>query len=149
METEIELMHITYNNLSIDSRIAEYPSSGAFVYFAGVVRNINEGKKVQFLEYEAYEQLAEREIKKILKEALEKWKLDFVDAIHRLGRLELSEIAVIVSTASEHRSEAYEANRYIIDRIKFEVPIWKKETFSDGVSEWSKGCTHGLAHDHH
>ena len=69
-----------------------------------------------------------------------KWELHLVYCVHRLGRVEISESAILVLTATSHRSEAYEANRWIVDRIKHEVPIWKKETFTDGTFDWVMQC---------
>ncbi|HMV42728.1 MAG TPA: molybdenum cofactor biosynthesis protein MoaE, partial [Leptospiraceae bacterium] len=120
------------------------PRAGAIVLFSGEVRNHHQGKDVGFLEYEAYESMANKMIDRVLNEAKEKWELNLVYCIHRLGKLEISETAVVVLTAAPHRKEAFEANKWIIDKIKHEVPIWKKETFIDGTSDWvvqCEGCT--------
>lgn len=115
---------------------------GGFVMFTGIVRDTNEGKTVTHLEYEAYSELADKMISTIIEETKEKWELQYVNCVHRLGNLNVGDIAVIVTTGSMHRDEAYKANRYIIDRVKHDVPIWKKEYYIDGSSEWSKGCVH-------
>jgi molybdopterin synthase catalytic subunit len=106
------------------------------VIFSGEVRILNNGKEVDYLEYEAYEPLAQKLIMQIVNDAKEKWKLNNAYCIHRLGRLEISDCAIIVITCSVHRSEAYKANQYIIDRVKSEVPIWKNEHFTDGTNQW-------------
>ena len=121
-----------------------HPAAGGIVLFSGEVRNHHQGRSVAFLEYEAYEPVAEKMISKILEEAKQKWELHLVYCLHRLGRVEISESAILVLTATSHRAEAFEANRYIVDRIKHEVPIWKKETFTDRTSDWvmqCEGCT--------
>jgi len=117
-----------------------HPAAGGIVLFSGEVRNHHQGRSVAFLEYEAYEPMAEKMIARILEEAKQKWELHLVFCQHRIGRLEISDSAIVVLTATSHRSEAFEANRWIVDKIKHEVPIWKKETFTDGTSDWVMQC---------
>jgi molybdopterin synthase catalytic subunit len=117
-----------------------HPAAGAVVLFSGEVRESNNGKEVAFLEYEAHVTLAEKLIAEILAEAKEQWNLSVSIAQHRVGRVEIGEAAVVVITASVHRSEAYTANRHIIDRIKHEAPIWKCEHYRDGTKEWGNNC---------
>ena len=119
---------------------SHHPEAGAVVLFSGDVRDGNLGKGVSYLEYEAQEEIASKLIAGILQEAKEKWKLKIAVAQHRLGRVGISEAAVVVITATPHRKEAYEANRHIIDRIKHEVPIWKCEYFNDGTKLWGGNC---------
>jgi molybdopterin synthase catalytic subunit len=119
---------------------AHHPGAGAVVLFSGEVRDSNLGRTVAFLEYEAYAPLADRLIAEILTMAKEKWGLHIAFAQHRTGRVAVGDTAVVVITASAHRSEAYAANRYIIDRIKHEAPIWKCEHYADGGSEWGNKC---------
>lgn len=146
-DKESKMDHITENKIEITDIIPSLPSMGGYVLFAGIVRNINEGKMVTHLEYEAYSEMANQMIHSIIMDSKNKWELQYANCIHRLGSLNVGEIAVIVSTGSVHREEAYLANRYIIDRVKHEVPIWKKEYFTDGSSEWSKGCVHDTNHE--
>ncbi|TGM13957.1 molybdenum cofactor biosynthesis protein MoaE [Leptospira selangorensis] len=134
--------HISSSPIFVSSELPDIPEMGGFVVFSGIVRNLNEGKKVTHLEYEAYAPMANEMISNILADACKKWDLLHANCIHRVGKLGISEIAVIVETGSVHRAEAYESNRYIIDRVKHEVPIWKKEFYLDGSSQWSKGCVH-------
>ncbi len=115
---------------------AHHAQAGAVVLFSGEVRNHHEGREVLFLEYEAQEEMALSSIKAILKDAEEKWPLKVAVAQHRIGKVAISESAVVVVTAAAHRKEAYEASQYIIDRIKSETPIWKKEYFLDGENVW-------------
>ncbi|WP_256010522.1 molybdenum cofactor biosynthesis protein MoaE [Desertivirga xinjiangensis] len=119
---------------------AHHPQAGALVVFSGEVRDNNLGMAVAYLEYEAKESLAAKMIHEILDKAREKWKLNIAVAQHRIGKVSVAESAVVVITASPHRREAYEANRYIIDRIKHEVPIWKCEYFKDGSKKWGGNC---------
>lgn len=111
--------------------------AGAVVVFSGNVRNHNVGKEVLYLDYEAYDAMANKMIAEIIATAIEKFSLYKAICVHRKGKVALGEAAVIVVTASAHRDEAYEANRYIIDRVKYEAPIWKQEFFKDETSEWS------------
>lgn len=114
------------------------PRSGAVVLFSGESRNHHHGKAVDFLEYESYDKLANRLIQNIVDEAILKWKLHKAICIHRVGRVNISESAVVIITCSSHRAEAYSSNRFIIDRVKSEVPIWKKEYYSDGTFAWGR-----------
>lgn len=121
---------------------AHDPKAGAVVLFSGETRDHSHGKTVAWLEYEAYEPLAAKMIAGIIADANAKWKLTLALAQHRTGRVDISECAVVVITASAHREEAYKASRYIIDRIKEEAPIWKCEYFTDGSKEWGGACKH-------
>jgi molybdopterin synthase catalytic subunit len=119
---------------------AHHPGAGAVVLFSGEVRDNNRGREVAYLEYESYVPLAAKMIRDILAQARVKWALHIAIAQHRTGRVSIGETAVVVITASAHRAEAYAANRYIIDRIKHEAPIWKCEYFLDGSHEWGNNC---------
>lgn len=119
---------------------AHHPGAGAVVLFSGEVRNSNRGREVAYLEYEAHHALASKMIREILQEAREKWNLQIAIAQHRIGKVAIGETAVVVITTSAHRSEAYTANKYIIDRIKHEAPIWKCEYYADGTHEWGNNC---------
>ena len=119
---------------------AHHPGAGAVVLFSGEVRDNNRGRPVSFLEYEAYRPLAEKMIGEILAEAKSRWVLQTAVAQHRTGIVAVGDTAVVVITASAHRGEAYAANRYIIDRIKHEAPIWKCEHYADGTHEWGNNC---------
>jgi molybdopterin synthase catalytic subunit len=119
---------------------AHHPGAGAVVLFSGEVRDNNRGQAVAFLEYEAHAPLAEKLIAEILAEAKGRWSLHIAVAQHRTGKVAVGDTAVVIITASAHRSEAYAANRYIIDRIKHEAPIWKCEYYTDGTHEWGNNC---------
>ena len=113
---------------------------GAVVTFAGLVRDHNQGRQVQFLEYEAYEPLAVRALQRIVDEARELWPSARVAVHHRLGRLEIGEASIVIAAASAHRADAFAACRYTIERVKQIVPIWKHEHF-EGGEVWLEGAT--------
>ena len=139
----VELLGLSATPLDVVSLLTEahHPEAGAIVLFSGEVRNHNNGMGVDYLEYEAHEAMAEKMIKAIIADACEKWPLKIAVAQHRTGKVTVGETAVIVITASAHRSEAYEANQYIIHRIKHEATIWKCEYFSDGTKLWGGNCS--------
>ncbi|MDQ8202308.1 molybdenum cofactor biosynthesis protein MoaE [Pelagicoccus sp. SDUM812003] len=110
--------------------------AGALATFEGWVRNHNEGKPVDRLEYSSYPELANKEGAKIVQEAQERFAIDGAIALHRTGLLEIGHIAVWVGACAAHRDAAFDACRYIIEEVKRRVPIWKKEYYSDGVSAW-------------
>ena len=116
-------------------------SSGACLVFEGWVRNHNDGRGVLRLTYEVFEPLAVKEGELIIIEAMSKFEISRARAIHRAGELALSEPAVVVGVASSHRDAAFRACRYIIDEIKARLPIWKKEYYEDGNTEWVN-CQH-------
>ena len=119
---------------------AHHPEAGAVVLFSGETRDNIHDKKVAYLLYEAHEVIAAKMISEILEEAKGKWKLNYAIAQHRIGKVAICESAVAIITCSPHRSEAYAANRYIIDKIKHEAPIWKCEYFADGTKQWGGNC---------
>ena len=109
---------------------------GALVVFEGWIRDHNEGQEVERLEYEVYRPVAEKEGAKIIDEALTRFAISHAMCIHREGLLELGDCAVIVCVSAAHRDAAFDACRYIIDQTKTRLPIWKKEHYVTGVSEW-------------
>jgi molybdopterin synthase catalytic subunit len=111
---------------------------GAVVTFEGVTRNNSKGRATLYLEYEAYRPMALEQIRGILTEVRNRWTIDRVGVIHRLGRLEIGEASVVIVVTSAHRAAAFEACRFVIDRLKKTVPIWKKEYFEDGEA-WVEG----------
>ena len=111
-------------------------TSGAYVGFEGWVRDHNEGRRVQGLEYEAYEELGLKEGEKIVQDAKSRFGVTEARCVHRIGKLEIGDLAVWVGVSSPHRDAAFAACRYIIDQVKHRVPIWKKERYVDGDSGW-------------
>ncbi|HKV25178.1 MAG TPA: molybdenum cofactor biosynthesis protein MoaE [Candidatus Acidoferrum sp.] len=111
---------------------------GAVVSFDGCVRNHSRGRQTLYLEYESYESMALEKIREIATEMHEKFPIDRVAIVHRLGRLEIGDTSVFIAVSSEHRPTAFEACRFAIDTLKRTVPIWKKEYFEDGAV-WADG----------
>ena len=106
--------------------------AGGVVTFVGAVRDTARGREIEHLEYEAYPEMAEREMARISNECAERWQGTRVAIAHRTGHLEIGDIAVVIVAASPHRAEAFEACRHAIDTLKQTVPIWKKEVATDG-----------------
>ena len=121
-------------------RRAQAPRAGAVLIFCGDVRNHSLEQDFSFLEYEAHERMALKQITKIIEQAQQKCEMHKVEVIHRLGKLKVTDCSIAISVSTSHRNDAYEASRYIIDTIKHSVPIWKKEHFVNGLSNWSEGC---------
>ena len=115
-------------------------ADGAIASFVGLVRETNQGRRVSYLEYEAYEPLAVRALQLIITEAGETWADTRIGVHHRTGRLELGEASIIIVAASPHRAHAFAACRYTIERVKQIVPIWKHEHF-EGGDVWLEGAT--------
>ena len=138
----VEPEYITDQVINIDKLLqnAHRPGAGGIVLFCGEVRDNQMGRPVKYLVYESYASMADKIIREIVNTAVQKWDLQYASALHRIGKLEINECAVAVVTAHAHRKEAYEANQYIIDRIKHEAPVWKCEYFGDGTHEWGKNC---------
>lgn len=110
--------------------------SGGYVSFEGWVRDENEGQDVTRLEYEAFQELAVKEGDRIIAEAVRRFPIKHALCIHRVGSLDLGDMAVWVGVSSAHRGEAFDACRFIIDEVKHRVPIWKKEHYRSGNSGW-------------
>jgi molybdopterin synthase catalytic subunit len=109
--------------------------AGAITTFIGTVRELTKGKKTLFLIYEAYEAMAVKKLEQIGTEIEQRWEGSKVAITHRVGKLDITDVAVVIAVSTPHRADAYEANRYAIERIKEIVPIWKKEHWEDG-EEW-------------
>jgi len=110
------------------------PTAGGYAAFEGWVRNHNEGHAVTRLEYEAFEALANKEGERIVAEAVARFGVVRAACVHRVGSLAIGDLAVWVGVSSHHRAEAFAACRYIIDTLKAQVPIWKKEHYADGAT---------------
>jgi len=135
---------ITSQPLDLQALIEEISrtstADGAVASFVGLVRETNQGRRVSYLEYEAYEPLAVRALQLIITEAGETWADTRIGVHHRTGRLELGEASIIIVAASPHRAHAFAACRYTIERVKQIVPIWKHEHF-EGGDVWLEGAT--------
>ena len=106
--------------------------AGAITTFIGTVRELTKGKKTLFLIYEAYEAMAVKKLEQIGQEIEQRWEGSRVAITHRVGRLDITDVAVVIAVSTPHRADAYDANRYAIERIKEIVPIWKKEHWEEG-----------------
>jgi len=114
----------------------EDPAAGAVLVFEGVVRNVHRERPVERLAYQAYTELAVAEGARIVEAAQRQFEILQVVCVHRVGELAIGEVAVFIGVAAAHRDAAYAANRFLIDEIKKTVPIWKKEFYADGESDW-------------
>lgn len=112
--------------------LAAHPGSGGATVFIGTVRDQTKGRKVVRLEFEAYAPMAISEMRKIAEQVEQRWQAHHVVIHHRVGSLDIGEIAVIIAVSTPHRKAAFEACEYTIDTLKETVPIWKKEIFEDG-----------------
>ncbi len=120
--------------------VNEAAGDGAVVAFSGLVRDHNQGRRVRFLEYEAYEPLAVRALELIVRETQETWPDARLAMHHRIGRLDIGEASIIIVAVSAHRAQGFAACRYAIERVKQIVPIWKHEHF-EGGEVWLEGAT--------
>ena len=114
-------------------------SDGAIVLFTGVVRDHHDGRSVADLRYEAYEEMAAAALRRICQEVCDRFEIGDVAVVHRIGQLEIGETSVAIAVSAPHREAAYRASREIIERLKREVPIWKKERYGDGGESWVEG----------
>lgn len=146
----VPLVAVTAAPLDLAALTAELAAhasgDGAIAAFTGVVRNHNQGRRVRYLEYEAYEPLAVRALNQIATEARAAWPGTRVGVHHRMGRLEIGEASIIIVAASPHRADAFATCRYTIERVKQIVPIWKREHF-EGGDMWLEGATADPADD--
>lgn len=129
-----EMVEIVENPIDVERVIAKVTrrEAGAITTFIGTVREWTNGRKTIYLEYQAYVPMAVKKLAEIGDEVKEEWPDTVVAITHRIGRLEISEAAVVIAVSSPHRKAAYAANEYVIERIKEVVPIWKKEHWEDG-----------------
>ena len=116
----------------------EKPEDGAIVIFDGIVRNHSRGRRTLYLIYEAYEEMALKQLRALALDALQRFPVRHAAIVHRLGRIEIGESSVLIAVYSGHRAAAFEACRFLIDTLKKTVPIWKKEYFEDGAV-WADG----------
>ncbi|CAM2066117.1 Molybdenum cofactor biosynthesis protein MoaE [Sulfidibacter corallicola] len=132
------------------NRGAVHPACGAVLTFSGTVRNHHLGRPVVRLAYEAYEGMAEAEMRRVAAGVAEKWPdVRRVQVVHRFGEMDVGASSIYITVSAPHRPEGFEALRYVIDRIKRDVPIWKKEFYRDGESEWlhpEEGCCRNHLH---
>ena len=135
------MIKITREDFSVDEVVRDLRRRevGAIVTFIGIVRGESQGRQVERLEVEAYEEMALRELEEIRKRALERFGVEEAVIIHRVGALEVSENIVLVAVGAAHRAEAFEACRFILEEVKRLAPIWKKEYTPEGSSWVEEG----------
>ena len=134
---EVQIVRERIDTESVVARLKR-PADGAAVIFDGVVRDNTRGRRTLYLDYEAYEAMAMKQMESLAAEARARFGVRAASIIHRLGRLEIGETSVLIVVAAAHRDAAFEACRWIIDTLKKTVPIWKKEYFEDGAV-WADG----------
>jgi len=138
----VDPFRVTFDPITLDevAGLVVRPHTGAVATFAGVVRNVTGDNEVAYLEYEAYEEMSLAKLRQVADEARARWPaIVDIAIVQRIGRLEVSDVAVVVAVSSGHRDEGcFEACRYAIDRLKQIVPIWKKEVGPTG-EEWVEG----------
>jgi molybdopterin synthase catalytic subunit len=115
---------------------ARSPEVGAVVLFLGTTRELTGGRRTVTLDYEAYGPMAERKLAELEAEARKRWPLIDCKIVHRVGRVPLAEASVAIVVSTPHRADAFAAGQWLIDTLKQEVPIWKREEWDDGATEW-------------
>lgn len=136
------MLTLTYEPIDYEALTESVRSkrAGAVVLFLGTVREMTAGRQTVALDYEAYPSMAQAKLGEIVAEAKARWPIVETAIVHRLGRLELNEISVAIAVSTPHRQQAFEAGQYLIDRLKAVVPIWKKDNWADGTTEWNHPC---------
>jgi molybdopterin synthase catalytic subunit len=135
------LTRVQTDPISVDEalRFVAHPAVGGTCMFVGTVRDHSDAGAVRGLEYESWDDLAVRRLEEIAAEAAEEWPLSAIAIVHRTGSLTVGEASVVVAVGAAHRAEAFEACRQAIERLKHDVPIWKKEGLETGESHWVMG----------
>jgi molybdopterin synthase catalytic subunit len=138
MTTINQMIHLTLDAIDYHrlTEAVRRPDCGAVITFLGTVRDLTDGKVTVALDYEAYPGMAEKKMEEIERETRRRWPVGEMMMVHRTGHLEVGEVSVAVALSCPHRAQAFEACRYAIDRLKELVPIWKKENWADGSTEW-------------
>jgi len=131
----IQLTHEPIDYFALTERVRRV-DCGAVVTFLGTVRDLTDGKVTVALDYEAYPAMAEKKLAEIENETRQRWPVGEILLVHRLGHLDVGEVSVAVAVSCPHRAQAFDACRFAIDRLKEIVPIWKKENWADGSTEW-------------
>jgi molybdopterin synthase catalytic subunit len=131
----IHLTHQPINPQSLLATVAS-PRAGAVVLFLGTTREVTGSRRTESLDYECYEEMARSKLCELAETALHRWPLTGCAVVHRVGHLEIGEASVAVAVSSPHRDDAFAAGKWLIDTIKQVVPIWKRENWADGTSQW-------------
>ncbi|MCL6501159.1 MAG: molybdenum cofactor biosynthesis protein MoaE [Pirellulales bacterium] len=132
------MIGITDRQIDVTQLLCEVqsPAAGAVVLFLGTAREQTGGRATASLDYECYGEMAEKKLRELAEEARRRWPLVGCALVHRVGRVELGEASVAVAVSSPHRQAAFEAGQWLIETLKAVVPIWKRENWADGTSEW-------------
>ncbi|MBL4885244.1 MAG: molybdenum cofactor biosynthesis protein MoaE [Planctomycetaceae bacterium] len=133
--TQLSITELPINHAELTDSVRDN-ACGSVVLFLGTVREITAGKKTSSLEYEAYYEMAISELHRLVDTARLKWPIKKISIIHRTGHLDLGEIAVGIALSTPHRKEGFEAAQFLMSQIKETVPIWKKENWADGSTDW-------------
>ena len=131
----IELTEETIDTSAIVNRV-RHPEAGAVVLFLGTTRELTGGRQTVALDYEAYREMAERQLAELEAEARRRWPVIECSITHRLGRVPPTEASVAIAVSTPHRGDAFAAGQWLIDSLKHDVPIWKREQWADGTQEW-------------
>jgi molybdopterin synthase catalytic subunit len=132
------MFKVTQEPISVQAvnELVKRPTDGAVVTFDGIVRNNFDGRMVRYLEYETYAAMAEKKMEDIAAEIRQKFAVGEIAMLHRVGHLDIGESSIVIAVAAPHRQAAFEACAYAMDRVKTDVPVWKKEFFADGAEHW-------------
>jgi molybdopterin synthase catalytic subunit len=131
----IELINHVIDIPALLDRV-QTPAAGAVVLFLGTTREMTAGRRTESLDYQCYPEMAHRKLTELETEAKRRWPITECCIVHRLGHLLPGEVSVAVAVSTPHRSDAFSAGRWLIDTIKSEVPIWKRENWADGAADW-------------
>ena len=131
----IQLTHDPIDNQAVIEAVSS-TKAGAVVLFLGTTREFTDGRQTESLDYESYGEMATSKLEQLEEEARQRWSLVDVNVVHRLGHLALGEASVAIAVSAPHRQDAFTAGQWLIDTLKEVVPIWKKENWADGTSEW-------------
>jgi molybdopterin synthase catalytic subunit len=131
----IELVTVPIDTEAVLARVAS-PDAGAAVLFLGTTRRVTDGRETESLDYECFAEMARAKLSELESEARRRWPLIECVIVHRLGHLDVGEASVAVAVSTPHRRAAFEAGQWLIDTLKEVVPIWKKENWADGDSQW-------------
>jgi molybdopterin synthase catalytic subunit len=139
--SEAVLVRISAELLDVDEALSFVadPASGGTCVFVGTVRDVSPAGEVTALHYEAWEELADARLREVASELVERWTVRRVAILHRVGDLAVGEASVVIACSAPHRAEAFDACRHAIERLKEDVPIWKKESLVSGDAEWVMG----------
>ena len=135
MEPTVRLVETPIDVASLVAGVTS-PEAGAVVLFLGTTRALTDGRRTLALDYEAYGEMAEKKLRELADEAARRWPVIHCAIVHRLGRVPAAEPSVAIAVSTSHRQDAFAAGKWLIDTLKESVPIWKRETWADGTTEW-------------